>query len=31
MILINEVEQLHRLLIEEFGGAQGIRDKSGKR
>jgi death on curing protein len=28
MILISEVEQLHRLLIEEFGGAHGIRDKN---
>lgn len=26
MISINEVEQIHNLLIEEFGGAKGIRD-----
>ena len=26
MISIKEVEQIHNLLIEEFGGAKGIRD-----
>lgn len=27
MISVSEVEQLHKLLIEHFGGAHGIRDK----
>ena len=27
MISLEEVEQIHNLLIEEFGGAKGIRDK----
>ena len=28
MIPVKEVEQLHRILIDKFGGAHGIRDKS---
>jgi death-on-curing protein len=28
MILINEVEQLHRILIDRFGGMLGIRDRA---
>ena len=28
MILIKEVEQLHRILIDSFGGSHGIRDKA---
>lgn len=27
MIDINEVEKIHDILIENFGGAKGIRDK----
>jgi death on curing protein len=27
MISVTEVEQLHRLLIDNFGGSQGIRDR----
>jgi death-on-curing protein len=28
MILIKEVEQLHRILIDKFGGSHGIRDNA---
>ena len=28
MISFPEVEQLHKLLIDKFGGSHGIRDKS---
>ena len=28
MILIKDVEQLHRILIDKFGGSHGIRDKA---
>ena len=28
MIPIKEVEQLHRILIDKFGGSHGVRDKS---
>jgi len=28
MILISEVEQLHQILVDKFGGSQGIRDRS---
>lgn len=29
MIKIEEVEKIHEILIEKFGGAKGIRDKAG--
>jgi len=28
MITLNGVEQIHKILIEQFGGTQGVRDYS---